>query len=112
MQKYPFNCYEGAKTSYVNFLEQNCSSKFRNGAKMSITVIFSDFFTYHPLSRHHHTRANKHINLPHVFVIDESIENNALKVKKITVMDIFAPVLKFDGQFCSKKFYVGILVPS
>ena len=30
------------------------------------------------------------------------------KVKKLTVMDIFAPVLKFDGQFCSKKFYVGI----
>ena len=30
-------------------------------------------------------------------------------VEKLTVLSIFAPFLKFDGQFCSKKFYMIIL---
>ena len=34
------------------------------------------------------------------------------KVKKLTVIDIFAPFLKFDRQFCFKKFYMGIFAHS
>ena len=33
-------------------------------------------------------------------------------VKKLPMMSIFAPVLKFDGQFSSKKFYIGVFTPS
>ena len=30
-------------------------------------------------------------------------------VKKLILMDIFAPILKFNGHFCSKNFYMVIL---
>ena len=63
---------------------------------------------HHPLSHDHHIWTNKYISLPHVLVRDEPIEMMRQKVKKLTVIDIFASVLKFDVHFYSKKFYMGI----
>ena len=64
---------------------------------------------------HHFLRI--HLSLKHVADLciylplydDDVTENDKSKVKKLTVMSIFAPVLKFDGHFYSKKFYMGIL---
>ena len=75
---------------------------------MPIVFNFFYFFTHHLLSRQHHTWTNKYINLPHTLVRDESAKNDALKNQKINCDELFAPILKFDGHFCSKFFFTWV----
>ena len=103
MQKCPCNCHKGANIPMQNFLEQKCPSNFKTGAKLSVTLNFFYFLMHHFLS----------INLVLKYVTDLFISLSGVimmrqrmmseKVKTLTIIVIFASVLKFNRQF--KKLY-------
>ena len=99
------------KYTHLNFLEQNCPSNFKIGAKMPITVNFLTFWRiiFFRFISHWNMWQTYVFISPRMMMMRQRMMSE--KIKNLTVIDIFAPVLKFDGQFCSKKFYMNIFAP-